>query len=122
MSEISLAAAKQNTARSASEVFGPLEADAIATLHFWTSHGGRMLDGKAALDAAKYILDKLHGRTPDLSQGQEPLWMTVVRKAVHVDGAPVENMPDVQSAMSNGTRASGDIEEITFEFVWPEAS
>lgn len=120
MADMSISQAKQATAKSAADVFSPLEADAIETLQFWIGHGGRVLDGKAALDAAKYVLDKIHGKTPDQSSGQEPLWMKVMRRAVHVDGVPVENLPGMDEAL--GGTASGVVEEITFEFIWDEAS
>lgn len=118
MADLSVSQAKQATAKSASDVFGPLEADALATLAFWVSHGGRMLDSKGALDAAKFILEKKYGKSPESSTGAEPTWMRIVRKAMTVDGVPLQDIPGVSDSLTG----SAEVEEVTFEFNWGEAS
>ncbi len=123
MPEISSAQAKQASSKSAADVFGPLEGRALATLEKLVSEGMAFMEPQQARMAAEYILDKLHGKSPDNSQGAEPTWMKIMRKAVHVNGVPVENIPGVSEALSDqGVTASADMEEIVFEFVWPTAS
>lgn len=123
MSEMSPAQAKQAISKSATDVFGPLEAKALKTMEKLVSDGMAFMEPQQARMAAEYILDKLYGKTPDNSQGAEPTWMKIMRKAVHVNGVPVENIPGVSEALSDqAATASADIEEIVFEFVWPTAS
>lgn len=123
MKDMSPAQAKQVTAKSATDVFGPLEAKALKTMEKLVSDGMAFMEPQQARMAAEYILDKLYGKSPDNSQGAEPTWMKIMRKAVHVNGVPVEDIPGVSEALSGqGVTASADIEETTFEFVWDTAS
>lgn len=120
MSDMSVQQAKQSTAKASAEVFDPLVDDALATLEFLVSYGGRMLDLKASLAAAQFVLEKKYGKTPDQSSGQEPKWMRIVRKAMTVDGVPIESMPGVADSL--GGTVTTEQEEITFEFVYDQAS
>src|SRR5215213_6249635 len=116
MSDISVAQAKQASSRSAADAFGPLEKKAMATLEKLVSDGMAFMEPQQARMAAEFILDKLYGKTPDNSQGAEPTWMKIMRKAVHVNGVPVEDIPGVSEALSDQVvTASAEMEEITFE-------
>lgn len=117
MADMSPSQAKQATAKSVADVFGPLEDDAIASLKHWLSPVGRHLEPQRNVDSIKIVLDKLYGKTPEQTSASEPKWMQIVRKSVSVDGIPLQNLPGVSESL-NGR---AEIEEVTFEFVWDEA-
>lgn len=55
------------------------------------------------LKASELIVDRCWGRPTERVQMEaeikEPAWMTVMRRAVHIDGVPAGDHPDVRRAM-----------------------
>lgn len=117
---MSIAQAKQATAKSAADVFGHLEPKALDMLEKFLDPSMVYVEPAMALKALEFVLDKLYGKTPEAASGSEPKWMHIMRKAIQVDGVAVQDLPGMKEALSNG-QATAVEEDIVIEFNWDEA-